>query len=144
MRDRLHQKLENNLGSDLVRLNGHLTKRLPNTLSLSFYRIAANQLLEEIDKRIAASAGSACHADQVSISKVLVAMQVPSDWAMGTIRFSVGRGTTEEEVDQAVQVITSAVKRLQKFSCLRIQIFINWGSNGNDYIFCFGNYLFIC
>jgi cysteine desulfurase len=43
-------------------------------------------------------------------------MQVPSDWAMGTIRFSVGRGTTEEEVDQAVQVITSAVKRLQKFT----------------------------
>jgi len=110
MRDRLHTRLLRELGQDAVRLNGHPEKRLLNTLSLSFRGIRANDLLEEIGEQVAASAGSACHADEVKVSAVLQAIEAPLEWAMGTVRFSVGRGTTEEEVDRAVEVVSGAVR----------------------------------
>ena len=116
MRDRLHEGLITELGEKYLRLNGHPEKRLPNTLNLSFYQIEANTLLSEIGEAVAASAGAACHAESVTVSSVLEAMQVPLDWAMGTLRFSVGRSTTTEEIDKAVQVISKAVKRLSSFS----------------------------
>ncbi|MBN2149598.1 MAG: selenide, water dikinase SelD [Anaerolineales bacterium] len=113
MRDRLHRALLDELGEDSVRMNGHPEERLPNTLSLSFRGVEANTLLAEINDKVAASAGAACHADQVDVSAVLQAMQVPTDWAMGTVRFSVGRGTTSVEIDRAAEVVIAAVKRLQ-------------------------------
>jgi cysteine desulfurase len=94
LRDRLHEGLLRELGDEAIRLNGHPEKRLPNTLSLSFRGVEANTLLSEIGERVAASAGAACHADQVDVSAVLEAMGVPVEWAMGTVRFSVGRDTT--------------------------------------------------
>jgi cysteine desulfurase len=97
-----------------VRLNGHPEKRLPNTLSLSFKGVAADRLLAAIGDEIAASAGAACHADTVTISHVLQAMRVPDDWARGTVRFSVGRTTTEEDIDAAVPAIVAAMQRLQE------------------------------
>jgi cysteine desulfurase len=112
MRDRLHAGLVAELGQELVRLNGHPDQRLPNTLSLSFRGIEANTLLAEVGDEVAASAGAACHADQVDVSAVLQAMQVPVEWAMGTVRFSTGRGTTAEAVDRAVAVVAAAVQRL--------------------------------
>ena len=112
MRDLLHQGLIDELGEKNLRLNGHPDKRLLNTLNLSFYQIEANTLLSEIGEEVAASAGAACHAESVTVSSVLEAMQVPLDWAMGTLRFSVGRSTTSEEINKAVQVISKAVKRL--------------------------------
>lgn len=112
-RDRLHQALLEELGEEAVRLNGHPRERLPNTLSLSFRGVEANTLLGEIGEQVAASAGAACHADKIDVSAVLQAMNVPTDWAMGTVRFSVGRNTTDAEVDQAVQVISATVRRLQ-------------------------------
>lgn len=112
MRDRLHQGLSAGLAG--VRLNGHPEKRLPNTLSLSFKGVAADQLLAAIGADIAASAGAACHADTVTISHVLRAMRVPDDWARGTVRFSVGKTTTGEEIERAVAVIVAAVDRLGK------------------------------
>lgn len=113
MRERLHQGLQDELPDDSLKLNGHPENRLPNTLSLSFRNVEANTLLSEIGEKVSASAGAACHADRVDVSAVLEAMQVPIDWAMGTIRFSVGRATTPEEIDQAVEVVTAAVHRLQ-------------------------------
>ena len=113
MRDRLHEGLVRELGEKAVRLNGHPEKRLPNTLSLSFRGIEANTLLSEIGEQVAASAGAACHADGVDVSAVLEAMGVPVEWAMGTVRFSVGRGTTVEDVDRAVGIVAEAVRRLQ-------------------------------
>jgi len=62
---------------------------------------------------VAASAGAACHSDTVEISHVLQAMNIPLDWAKGTLRFSVGRMTTVEQIDKAVQVVVHAVKKLQ-------------------------------
>ena len=114
MRDRLHQALLRELGAEAVRLNGHPRERLPNTLSLSFRGIEANLLLSAIGEQVAASAGAACHADKVTVSAVLTAMGVPVEWAMGTVRFSVGRDTQVEEVDQAVDVIATAVRQLSR------------------------------
>jgi cysteine desulfurase NifS len=111
MRDRLHEGLVRELGKEAVRLNGHPERRLPNTLSLSFRGVEANTLLSGIGEQVAASAGAACHADEVNVSAVLEAMKVPVEWAMGTVRFSVGRGTTAEEVDRAVEVVAEAVRR---------------------------------
>lgn len=112
MRDMLHNRLQETLPEGSFLLNGHPELRLPNTLSLAFFRVEANTLLSEISDRVAASAGAACHADQIDLSHVLEAMQVPIDYAMGTVRFSVGRHTTEAEIDQAVQVLTGALGRL--------------------------------
>jgi cysteine desulfurase len=114
MRDRLQAGLETALGPEQVRINGHAQERLPNTLSLSFRGVEANRLLSEIEGEVAASAGAACHTDSVSVSAVLKAMQVPLEWAMGTIRFSVGRGTTLEEVDRAVKIICAAVNKINE------------------------------
>jgi cysteine desulfurase len=112
MRDRLYQGLTDHL--DDIRLNGHLERRLPNTLSLSFKGLEANRILEEIGLEVAASAGAACHADTVSVSHVLEAMQVPLAWAKGTVRFSTGRMTTAEEIDRAVEVVAKAVAWLRQ------------------------------
>lgn len=112
MRDMLHESLDKNLTE--VKLNGHPGKRLPNTLNLSFRNLEANRILEEIGLDIAASAGAACHSDEVKISHVLEAMNIPVDWAKGTLRFTTGRMTTEDEITSAAQVITEAVKRLSK------------------------------
>ncbi|MCL7451778.1 MAG: selenide, water dikinase SelD [Anaerolineae bacterium] len=118
MRDRLHQGLLRELGAEALKLNGHPEKRLPNTLSLSFRGVEANTLLSEIGDQVAASAGAACHADEVDVSAVLEAMAVPVEWAMGTIRFSVGRDTSAEAVDRAVEIVAGAVRRLQPRAAL--------------------------
>jgi len=113
MRDRLYEKIEGELGGEGIRWNGDRRGGLPNTLSLSFRGVEANTLLSEIGEEVAASAGAACHVDRVDVSAVLQAMNVPTEWAMGTVRLTTGRGTTEEEIDRAAQVITSAVRRLR-------------------------------
>jgi cysteine desulfurase len=110
-RDRLHTGIISRIPG--VRLNGHPDHRLPNTLNLSFYGIAANRLLEEIGLEVAASAGAACHADTVSISPVLEAMGVPTEWAKGAVRFSLGRMTTVTEIDRVIEVVVAAVNILR-------------------------------
>jgi cysteine desulfurase len=125
MRDRLHDSLLRELGDEAVKLNGHYEKRLPNTLSLSFRGVEANTLLSEIGEQVAASAGAACHADEVDVSAVLEAMGLPVDWAMGTVRFSVGRGTTAEEIDRAVEIVAQAVRRLQPQTALAAPVLVS-------------------
>jgi len=110
LRDRLEQGITARIGD--VRLNGHPEKRLPNTLSLSFRGIEANAILSELTD-VAASAGAACHADEVVMSDTLKAMKVPVDFAMGTVRFSTGAMLTEADVDRAVEAVTSVVERLK-------------------------------
>ncbi len=110
MRDRLYQKLYDQLPD--VKINGHQDNRLPNTLSISFPGVEANTLLSELTQ-VAASAGAACHTDSIDISSVLEAMKIPEIYAMGTIRFSTGRFTTVEEIDQAVKYVVEAVNRLK-------------------------------
>jgi cysteine desulfurase len=130
MRDRLHEGLVRELGDEAVKLNGHPENRLPNTLSLSFRGVEANTLLSDVGEQVAASAGAACHADEVDVSSVLEAMQVPVEWAMGTVRFSVGRATTAEQIDQAIEVLAEAVWRLQPQASLAAPIL---GTDVGDY-----------
>ena len=109
MRDRLQTGIGERFAD--VRINGHPEKRLPNTLSISFRGREANTMLSAM-KRVCASAGAACHADRVEVSSVLEAMAVPLDYAMGTLRFSVGRSTTAEEIDFALDEISQVVERI--------------------------------
>lgn len=111
MRDRLEEGLQSVLQD--IRFNGHRGNRLPNTASVSFSGIDANRLLEEIGLEVAASAGAACHSNRLEVSHVLQAMCITGSWAAGTVRFSVGRMTTPDEIDRAVNVVTSAVKKLR-------------------------------
>ena len=109
LRDRLHNGLmSRNLD---IRLNGHPEHRLPNTLSISFKGQEANRILEDIGLEVAASAGAACHSDSVQISHVLEVMDVPIEWAKGTVRFSVGRMTTEEDIDKTINVVAEALSK---------------------------------
>jgi cysteine desulfurase len=111
MRDRLYAGIKK--GCDQIKLNGHPQKRLPNTLSISFYNLEANRLLDAIGSEVAASAGAACHSDAVQISDVLKAMAVPLDWAKGTLRLTTGKMTTGKEIDSAVRAICAAVQKMK-------------------------------
>ncbi len=110
MRDRLFSGLAARLAA--IQWNGHPELCLPNTLNLSFRHLEANAILSGLHE-VAASAGAACHSDAIMISPVLQAMAVPMEWAMGTIRFSVGRMTTAEEIDRAVTAICRVVTALR-------------------------------
>jgi cysteine desulfurase len=111
MRDRLWSGLAEEV--DDLRRNGDPEACLPNTLSVGIGGVEASTLLAEIGDRVAASAGAACHAAGVELSTVLEAMHVPMRYAMGTVRLSVGRGTTEKEVDEAIGILSDAVRRLR-------------------------------
>ena len=100
LRDRLWAQLRAVFG-DQVALNGHPSLRLPNTLNVSFIGRVGADILARLDG-VAASTGSACHAGRVELSPVLAAMAVPSHVGMGAIRFSLGRTTTEAEIDDVV------------------------------------------
>jgi cysteine desulfurase NifS/selenium donor protein len=111
MRDRLWEGLKRDIPE--IKLNGHPTLRLPNTLSVSFLKIEANTLLDALEG-VAASAGAACHSDNVDVSHVLEAMFIPIEYAMGTVRFSTGKYTTESEIDEAIKLVSKTVKQLQQ------------------------------
>jgi cysteine desulfurase len=109
LRDRLWERLQAGLGERVV-LNGHPEQRLPNTLNLSFVGHVGSELLQAVPE-IAASTGSACHEGKVTQSPVLCAMGVPPEMGRGAVRLTVGRFTTEEEVDRAAEVLITRTKR---------------------------------
>ena len=96
-----------------AQINGHPDQRLPNTSSFSFKGLKANEILDSLET-VAASAGAACHSDSITISSVLEAMRIPMEFAMGTVRFSTGRYTTEEEIGKAADEVCRAVGRLAR------------------------------
>jgi len=95
-----------------VKLNGHPVKRLPNTLNVGFRGVEANALLSLIDG-VAASPGAACHSGETRVSRVLEAMRVPMEYAMGAVRFSTGRETSADDVDRAAELVVTAVNQLR-------------------------------
>lgn len=114
MRDKLVRGLQKTLkGIVDLKVNGHPANRLPNTASISFKNLEANRLLSEIEERVAVSPGAACHSNKVSLSATLEAMNVPLEFAMGTIRFSTGKFTTREEIDEVISIISETVKRIK-------------------------------
>jgi cysteine desulfurase len=109
LRDLLHERLR--AGFPGLALNGPEYERLPNTLNVSFPGLRGSDLLGGVPE-LAASLGAACHAGVESISPVLAAMGVPSEVARGALRLSVGRPTTEEEVETAAQLLLRRVRQL--------------------------------
>jgi cysteine desulfurase len=105
-RDRLESRLRQRLGDGLV-LNGHRELRLPNTLNVCFSGCVGAELLAQVPE-VAASTGSACHEGKISQSPVLCAMHVPPEVGQGAVRLSVGRFTTEDEVDRAAELLADA------------------------------------
>lgn len=103
LRDRLHDRLTQALGEQAM-LNGHPEQRLPNTLNINFVGQIGAEVLQKVPG-IAASTGSACHEGHVSLSPVLRAMGVPPEIGKGAVRLSVGRFTTEDEVERAADML---------------------------------------
>jgi cysteine desulfurase len=103
LRDRLWDGLSDRFGAGLVR-HGDPAATLPNTLSVAFVnRVGADVLAAA--PQLAASTGSACHSGKVELSSVLAAMGVAPEVGMGTIRFSLGRYSTREDVDAAITAL---------------------------------------
>ncbi|NCF63020.1 MAG: aminotransferase class V-fold PLP-dependent enzyme [Gammaproteobacteria bacterium] len=109
LRNRLWDQLREQI-PDLV-LNGHPTERLPNTLNVLFPGVSGNALLTACPA-IAASTGSACHEAGESASAVIMAMGIPEQEAIGSVRLTLGRRNTQEEIDRAAEELIGAWKRL--------------------------------
>ncbi|MBI3637539.1 MAG: cysteine desulfurase [Candidatus Rokubacteria bacterium] len=112
LRDRLWQGVEARVPD--VRLNGHPTERLPGTASIGFRHVESESIVLGLDlKGVAVSAGSACTSGSVEPSYVLVAMGVPIEWAMGAVRFSLGRSTTAEDIGYVTDNVEPIVRKLR-------------------------------
>jgi cysteine desulfurase len=108
LRDLLAQRLFEPLGEH-VHLNGHPTERLPNTLNVSIDGVMGEDVLAAIPD-IAAATGSACHAGSTEPSGVLLAMGVERSQALGTLRLTLGRWSTQEEVERAAQMLVQTIQ----------------------------------
>ena len=117
LRDRLWEGIRERVSD--VRLNGEGAPRLPGTANVVFRHVESESIVLGLDlKGIAVSAGSACTSGNVEPSYVLVAMGVPVEWAMGAVRFSLGRSTTAEDIDYVVQSLEPIVRKLRQASPL--------------------------
>ena len=110
IRDRLHARLAESAGP--LKLNGHPEHRLPNTLNVSFLGVDGRGLLAAVPE-IAASLGSACHSDRVEPSPVLRAMGVSDAAALGAVRLSLGRYSTDEGVELAAAALIRGARSLR-------------------------------
>ncbi len=111
LRDRLWAGLAARL--DHIQMNGHPSERLPGNLHVSFGSVDGGALLMAL-KEVAVSAGSACSSGSFEPSHVLRAMGVRGDMALGSLRFGLGRGNTEEEVDYVCARLAEEVSRLRQ------------------------------
>ena len=119
LRDRLWDEVRARIPE--VRLNGHPTERLPGTCNLCFRGVESESIVLGLDlKGIGVSAGSACTSGNVEPSYVLVAMGVPVEWAMGSVRSSLGHGTSREDIDYVVESIEPLVAKLRSLSAARV------------------------
>jgi cysteine desulfurase len=110
LRDGLHARLM--AGVPGLRLNGHPEQRLPNTLHISFPAVSGRALLAACADVVSASVGSACHSHGDAVSGVLAAMGCDAARARGAVRLSVGRETTEEDIDRAATALMAGWRGL--------------------------------
>lgn len=98
-----------------ARLTGHPTLRLPNHASFVFRSVDGNALLAALDQAgFACSSGSACKAGHPEPSEVLTALGIPPSWALGSLRVTVGRSTTDEDIDAFLEALPAIVPRLRE------------------------------
>jgi cysteine desulfurase len=96
---------------------GHGGERLPNTANMSFIGVKGEALVFSLDLLgIAASTGASCSSRQGMPSQVLEAMEVPRQVSEGSVRFSLGWGTTDEDIERVLEVLPSMVERLRNLS----------------------------
>ena len=115
LRDRLNEKFHK--GLDEIYINGSMEHRLPHNLNISFAYVEGESLLMGIND-VAVSSGSACTSASLEPSYVLKALGAGDDLAHSSIRFGLGRWSTEEEVDYVVEKLTNVVRRLREMSTL--------------------------
>jgi cysteine desulfurase len=113
MRDKMLNEFQHQL--DEVYLNGHPTKRLPHNMNVSFSHVEDNALMMSM-KDIAVSTGSACSTADPEPSHVLKALRMPRERLHSSIRFGLGRFTTDEEVDYVIDRVVESVKKLRELS----------------------------
>lgn len=115
LRDRLEAELLKTIPES--RLNGHPGKRLPNTSNISFKFVEGEAILLLMNEHgICASSGSACTSGSLEPSHVLRAMGIPFTFAHGSVRFSLSRFSTDEEVDVVIEVLPGIIERLRALS----------------------------
>jgi cysteine desulfurase len=102
LRERLWWRLQAEVPG--MRLTGHLTERLPNTLNVRFPGVYGSAVLAGAPE-VAASTGSACHEGGETASAILLAMGLPPEEALGAVRLTLGHGTTAEDVDAAASAL---------------------------------------
>lgn len=112
LRDTLHRRLETYLPG-IVHLNGHSTERLPNTLNVSIERVIGEEVLAATPE-IASSTGSACHEGSTEPSAVLMAMGMTRGRALGALRLTLGRWSTEEEIERAATLLARTIDYQRK------------------------------
>jgi len=105
LRDELWNRLRQQVPG--VALNGHEQERLPNTLNVRFPSVSGTALLSAAPE-IAASTASACHDGQESASAVILAMGIPHVEAIGSVRLTLGRGTTDDDITRAAKALARA------------------------------------
>jgi cysteine desulfurase len=115
LRERLWKGLSAKL--DMLSINGSMEHRLPGNLNVSFAYVEGEALMMAI-KDVAVSSGSACTSASLEPSYVLRALGIDEDLAHSSIRFGLGRFTTEEEVDYVIDLMVKAVTRLREMSPL--------------------------
>ena len=99
-----------------MRLNGHPTDRLPHNLHVSVKGVVGEDVLLMLDaKGICASTGSACQSGSVEPSYVLSACGVERKWAEGALRFTVGRSTTDADIDAVLTELPPIIERLRSY-----------------------------
>jgi len=127
---RLREALWNGIkeGLDGVELNGSPAERLAGNLNLSFEGVDGEALMMGM-RELAVSSGSACTSDDVEPSHVLLAIGLSEDQARGSIRFGLGRGNTEEEIQFSVEKVVETVKKLRSLSPLANAAF---GANSEE------------
>ncbi len=117
LRDRLINNILEQI--DGVRLNGHPTNRLPNNVNVSIDYVEGESMLLNLDlENICASTGSACSSSSLEASHVLLALGLPHEQAHSSLRFTVGKWTTDEDVDRVLEVLPRIVARLRAMSPL--------------------------
>ena len=116
LRDRLHAKLHEELEG--IEVNGTMVHRLPNNLNVSFSQLEGESLLMAFDD-VALSSGAACTSASRDPSHVLKALGLDDDLARASLRFGLGRSTTEAEIDYVAKKVTDVVRRLREMSPLR-------------------------
>jgi cysteine desulfurase len=118
LRDKLIEGLKKKISN--IQINGDLENRVPSNANISFLNAEGESMLLMLDMEgIAVSTGSACASGSLAPSHVLTAMNIPAEICHASLRFTLGKGTTEKEIDKVIEILPKIVERLRKMSPIK-------------------------